>query len=310
MKKHCTRRTLGKGGMGVVDLVTDLDSGEQWTEKYALNGNREYERYLFHEADVLGKLEGNKHVPKCLGVHNKNGQHYLKQEYIVGDVLADNLENKISQYDKNMFSSLAYLGRAILTLEHQRIIHRDIKPENIILSPQIHLIDFGIALDLEKGEFQGIRSRIFGTPIYMSPEQTRGEQLSFASDYFAYSTIVFEALTGDSILPLAAHKSEYMNGVGEYNSEIAEENMRSLILDHGYNESLASAWLACAMPAAKDRKIVPLLEELEKRSLYLHKQQAHVENIDSKMLQELASTPGVMEYMTGEMLAEILAKEK
>lgn len=77
-------------------------------------------------------------------------------------------------------------------------IHRDFKPGNILLSPHglAKITDYGIvrfAADFyEPDQTEGLR----GSPLYMSPEQARGEPLTQASDIFSFGVTVLEMITG------------------------------------------------------------------------------------------------------------------
>lgn len=77
-------------------------------------------------------------------------------------------------------------------------IHRDFKPGNILLSPHglAKITDYGIvrfAADFyEPEETEGLR----GSPLYMSPEQARGEALTQASDIFSFGVTVLEMING------------------------------------------------------------------------------------------------------------------
>ena len=77
-------------------------------------------------------------------------------------------------------------------------IHRDFKPGNILLSPHglAKITDYGIvrfAADFyEPDETEGLR----GSPLYMSPEQARGETLTQASDIFSFGVTVLEMING------------------------------------------------------------------------------------------------------------------
>ena len=77
-------------------------------------------------------------------------------------------------------------------------IHRDFKPGNILLSAsgEVKLTDYGITRYATDG-YQTIGAGgPLGSPLYMSPEQARGEELTQASDIFSFGTSVLELITG------------------------------------------------------------------------------------------------------------------
>jgi len=90
------------------------------------------------------------------------------------------------------------------TIDGRRLgaIHRDMKPANILLAPQgqAKITDYGItrvAADFYQTMASGT---VRGSPLYMSPEQARGDELTQASDVFSYGLVVLEMITGTPVL--------------------------------------------------------------------------------------------------------------
>ena len=87
----------------------------------------------------------------------------------------------------------------------QRVIHRDIKPGNIMVESfgegmdRVKIVDFGIAKKVTENasEIQKLTQtgEVFGTPLYMSPEQCRGDKLDERSDIYSLGCVMFETLT-------------------------------------------------------------------------------------------------------------------
>ncbi|MEM9489342.1 MAG: protein kinase [Myxococcota bacterium] len=75
------------------------------------------------------------------------------------------------------------------------IVHRDVTPRNVLLSiaGEVKLVDFGIATALDELASDG---RVRGTPAYMSPEQSSGEQVDGRSDVFSLGLVLWETLAG------------------------------------------------------------------------------------------------------------------
>src|SRR5262249_13375888 len=93
-----------------------------------------------------------------------------------------------------------------LALAHSvEMVHRDIKPENVILTGGGTAKDLGFGLGktlVKKNARRRTPQRtetgphtIMGTPLYMSPEQTRGEKLTTRSDIFSLGIVFYELLT-------------------------------------------------------------------------------------------------------------------
>jgi serine/threonine-protein kinase len=94
---------------------------------------------------------------------------------------------------------------ALAHAHQNKLVHRDLKPENLMLNrdvegrTEVQLVDFGIAksLDGENG-MQGLTKTglIVGTPVYMSPEQARAEQIDGRADIYSLACVIFFALSG------------------------------------------------------------------------------------------------------------------
>ncbi|MEK7413678.1 MAG: serine/threonine-protein kinase, partial [Planctomycetota bacterium] len=85
------------------------------------------------------------------------------------------------------------VGQALAYAHHQHIIHQDIKPDNILLGDfgEVLLVDWGCAV---RGEARG--DRLYGTPLYMAPEQARLEFADQRSDVYCLGGTLFHALVG------------------------------------------------------------------------------------------------------------------
>jgi len=105
-------------------------------------------------------------------------------------------------------SALPQLVEGVHALHQLGMLHRDIKPTNVMVTREgrVVLLDFGLvrpATNLEAASgrvslesSQPIATAIVGTPEYMSPEQSLGDELTPASDWYSVGTVLFEALTG------------------------------------------------------------------------------------------------------------------
>ena len=157
--------------------------------------------------------------PNIISVHDfgvlENGALYLVMEYLEGETLAARLERK---QRLDLDSALIIINQICLALVYahkQGIVHRDLKPSNIMLvkdyknEDQAIVIDFSIAKFTRKKPNQKTITRpgqIFGSPLYMSPEQCQGKKPDHRSDIYSIGCMIYEILcgtpplTGDSIL--------------------------------------------------------------------------------------------------------------
>ncbi len=132
-----------------------------------------------------------------------DGLLYLAMEFVEGCSLRDALASQgpmsAMRIAEIMMQVCAGLGHA-----HARgVIHRDVKPDNIVLVmaqdddgrtfEHVKVCDFGLAL-LRANE--STQERFAGTPVYMSPEQCRGDELDPRTDVYACGVMLYELATG------------------------------------------------------------------------------------------------------------------
>ncbi|MEQ1506901.1 MAG: AAA family ATPase, partial [Myxococcota bacterium] len=88
------------------------------------------------------------------------------------------------------------LAEAVHALHVHGRLHRDLKPTNVLVEPsgRVVLLDFGLVAAVTPTAGRG---PVVGTVPYMSPEQAAGAALTAASDWYAFGTMLFEALTGE-----------------------------------------------------------------------------------------------------------------
>lgn len=123
---------------------------------------------------------------------------FLVMEYIAGV----SLQQLISDTGPLDLPSILRLGRMIaegLEAAHrQGLIHRDIKPGNILIDSgtgQVKITDFGLARSADDAN-QSMTGAIAGTPLYMSPEQVKGERLDKRSDLFSLGSVLYVMCSG------------------------------------------------------------------------------------------------------------------
>src|SRR5213076_2536092 len=120
--------------------------------------------------------------------------------HIVPLYSAQSLKDRIAE-GKLPAAEAARIGlecaRALAAAHAVGVVHRDIKPGNILLDANGNatVTDFGIALVTSRPARELLGSTT-GTPLYMSPEQSLGEQVDGRSDVYALGVVLYEMLTG------------------------------------------------------------------------------------------------------------------
>jgi len=199
-------RELGRGGQGRVVLARHATRGTPVAIKYlsAGAGEAEIER-LRHEARMLGQVD-NPHVARLYRL--VEGEHGVA--IIMEAVEGVSFREILQRYGTlEPEAALTVLKGSLLGLAAAHavgVVHRDYKPANVVVPAdgRSKLIDFGIAT--EAGA-----SSAAGTPIYMAPEQWRGEAASPATDVYAATCVFYECVTGHRPFP-AGDRAALMHG--------------------------------------------------------------------------------------------------
>jgi serine/threonine-protein kinase len=145
----------------------------------------------------------------------KDGAPYFVMDYLEGKNLAHVVRAEGPMEPDRAINIMIQVCGALDEAHRAGIIHRDLKPENVFLTKQAgtndfpKVLDFGLAKVSEKQMGRGSmmltqQGMVFGTPEFMSPEQTQGEPLDRRSDIYSLALILYELITGK--LPFDATK--------------------------------------------------------------------------------------------------------
>ena len=217
-------RRIGQGGMGVVYEAEHLSLRKSVAVKVLRTQHQtmaELVSRLHAEARLTAAI-ASEHIVHIFDVGTTpDGRPYVEMEYLCGESLAQRLGQCTALSEADTLQVAQQLASALLLAHRTGIVHRDIKPENIFLctpesqgqppgSPErVKVLDFGIAKAVQHGEPSDPRltrtGAIIGTPLYMSPEQVRGEPLGPSTDVYALGVVLYECLTGS--VPFCAGNS-------------------------------------------------------------------------------------------------------
>ena len=199
--KFQLRGVLGKGASGTVYLALDTFSGNTVALKVLdseVVRNSGFERtntaQFMNEASLAGKLK-HPHIASILEASVSEDSGYIAIEYVPGGDLSQYTHPGRLLSPQNAIQIAFKCCGALDYAFRQGIVHRDIKPANILVvsGTNIKVADFGAAYLAKAPETQ---IADIGSPMYMSPEQIRGEPLGHHSDMFSLGVVLYQLFTG------------------------------------------------------------------------------------------------------------------
>ena len=148
--------------------------------------------------EMLKKLNHD-NILSVIDSGEDNGECYLVTSYTKGYFLNEYLEHRGTLDESEAVKIIKSLADALrYAWENSKIIHRNISPETVFIAkgniPK--LTDFDLAKSLESNSKLTMDGFTVGSPMYMSPEQARGEDVDFKSDIYCLGIVFYQLLTG------------------------------------------------------------------------------------------------------------------
>ena len=238
-------RSIGAGSVAEVFLAREttlkrLVAIKVLRTEYAAN---EHMRIRFErEAQAAARIEHPNVATAFRFGRLSSGVPYIVMPYISGGSLDDRLAGSGPWDVQHSKQQLAQIASALAAAHELGIVHRDVRPANILYqrdSNRALLIDFGLAALLETGDAAAMRLTLpgqqLGNPVYASPEQLRGENVTERADVYSLGVIAFEMVSGE--LPfsgrtfaetLLAHATEPPRALTDVVPEI-DKNFAALV---------------------------------------------------------------------------------
>jgi len=200
------QRLLRKGAMGAVYIAEQLSTSQLRALKLM---RREYvaDDTLFkrfeRESQMAARIK-SEHVTQIIasGVDEKLKAPWIAMELLQGQTLSDHVAEQGCLPPKEVGEILEQVCHALAAAHALGIVHRDLKPANIFISEAnrvgatktVKVLDFGIAKIV--AEALTLTGAPLGTPTWMAPEQTRGDQCAPTTDVWTLGLLAFYMLTG------------------------------------------------------------------------------------------------------------------
>ena len=197
------KRLLGKGAFATVWEAVQNDSGRHVALKIVrvdLATEEVFNRFA-REIRIAERLD-HPHIARVYDSRIDEHVGYYAMELIDGLTF-----DKYVKYEKPKVAKILCLVAEVCTaLDHahkQGVVHRDLKPSNIMVTQAgaSKLVDFGLARSMFRPEAEtetvtSLEGTAIGTPLFMAPEQARGEneKLDGRTDIYALGIILYMML--------------------------------------------------------------------------------------------------------------------
>ena len=218
-------KLLGSGGMGEVYLAEDSTLERHVALKFLSGGfdNEWAKAQLRREAIAVAQLD-HPNICGIYGIEEIGEHNFIVMQYVEGDDVSSLLKTGPLKLEQAL-NFTEQIARGLSAAHGRGIIHRDVKPKNALVGPdgQIKILDFGLAKYVQtttrtnqsRQLDQTQTGTVIGTVAYMSPEQTRGEALTPATDVFSLGIFLYEIFGGVNPF-LRDTKEETIAALGNY----------------------------------------------------------------------------------------------
>ncbi|MEK7395281.1 MAG: serine/threonine-protein kinase [Fibrobacterota bacterium] len=264
-------KLIGKGSMGAVYLAWQEGLARQVAVKVLMKDRFDQlitpERFL-QEAETAANLS-HPNIVTVYGLGEREDCIWFAMQFIEGPSLAEWLRRRakhpIPSKRSIQLTEIRDLARQMLeALAHGHdagVIHRDIKPENILwagTSGRAIITDFGLA-SVNYFSHEVEKHFILGSPLYVSPEQARGDALDGRADLFSLGCVLMELTLG--YLPVRVERPEKI-----FRTRASEDARMFTGMPRDLNDQIPESWdlfLRKALSPSRDRRFRNAQEMLD-----------------------------------------------
>lgn len=193
---------VGRGGMGMVfrayDACLQRTVAVKLLDPQFAQNDLARERFIREARAAAAVAHENVvtiHHVECV---EAKGLSFMVMQFVHGRSLQERLDAGGPLPVREAVRIAAAVAGGLAAAHATGLIHRDIKPGNILIEQpggRILITDFGLARLTEDVKLTQT-GFVAGTPLYMSPEQARGETVDHRSDLFSLGSVLYTMLTG------------------------------------------------------------------------------------------------------------------
>jgi serine/threonine-protein kinase len=191
---------VGIGGMGIVLKGFDASLARFVAIKVLashLASNGSARQRFAREARAAAAIV-HENVLAIHSIDHWNDLPYFVMPYVRGESLEQRIKRQGPLETIEILRIAIQISAGLAAAHSQGLVHRDVKPANILLdegSERLKISDFGLARTADDASLTQSGS-IAGTPLFMSPEQARGESVCHRSDIFSFGSLLYTLCTG------------------------------------------------------------------------------------------------------------------
>jgi eukaryotic-like serine/threonine-protein kinase len=216
-ERYVIVREHGRGGLGRVLNARDREMDRTVALKELVGSDHRSDARFVREALITARLEHPAIVPVYEAGRWPSGKPYYAMKMVSGVPLKQRM-NECETFSDRMalLGNISAVADAMAYAHSKGVIHRDLKPSNVMVGEfgETVVIDWGLAKDLsmsanavhgaDAGPYrlaaEGVTAvgHIVGTPLYMPPEQARGEVVDQRADVYAIGAMLYHLLSGEA----------------------------------------------------------------------------------------------------------------
>ena len=202
LTRYAIKSVIGEGGTGRVvlarDQMLDMDVAIKILSPRLVRDETALASLKAEVRITLGLI--HKHILRVYNLERSGNNYLVVMEYLKGRSVAQLMDEvRGGMSPEFVVSAISLVADALDYAHRHHVLHLDLTPGNIFLTDDglIKVIDFGIARFADAASASD--DFIVGTPVFMSPEQIRGDALEVTTDVYSLGVLTLQMLTGKLI---------------------------------------------------------------------------------------------------------------